>query len=67
MKCGRSVCLPLVAHEPYVNQESWMLHTSPVKCGCPVCRTCKSYVDGYGKLPEEREDYGKTGNLLINL
>ena len=27
----------------------------------------ENYVDGYGKLPEEREDYGKTGNLLINL
>ena len=28
---------------------------------------CKNYVDSYRKLPEEREDYEKTGNLLIRL
>ena len=27
----------------------------------------ENYIDGYGKLLEEREDYGKTGNLPINL
>ena len=27
----------------------------------------ENYVDGYGKLPEEPEDYRKTGNLPINL
>ena len=59
MKCGGSVRLPLDAHEPYINRELWMFRTSPVKRGCPVCHTRESYVDGYGKLPEEREDYGK--------
>ena len=27
----------------------------------------ENYVDGYGKLLEDQEDDGKTGNLLINL
>ena len=67
MKRGRSVRLPLVTHEPYVNRDSWMFHTSPVKRGQPVCRMCENFVDGYRKLLDEREDYGKTGNLPINL
>ena len=67
MKRGHSVHLSLVTHEPNVNRESWMFRTSPVKRGCPVCCTCENYVDGYGKLLEEQEDYVKMGNLLINL
>ena len=67
MKCGCSIHLLLVAHEPYVNCESWMFHTSPVKCGQSVCRTYENYVDSYGKLPEEWEGDGKMGNLLISL
>ena len=67
MKRGRSVRLPLVAHEPYANCESWMFRTSPMQCGWPVCRMRENYIDGYRKLPEEWEDYGKTGNLPISL
>ena len=40
---------------------------SPVKRGRSVCHTHENYVDGYGKLPEEREGDGKTGILPINL
>ena len=60
MKRGRSVRLPVVVHEPYVNRESWMFVRLPLVAH-------KNYVDGYGKLPEEREGDGKTGNLPINL
>ena len=67
MKCGCSIRLPSVAHEPYVNRESWMFHTSPVRHGRSVCHTYENYVDGYGKLPEERESDRKPGNLPINL
>ena len=67
MKRGRSIHLPLVAHKPYVNHESWMFHTSPMKRGQSVCHTYENYVDGYGKLPEDQEGDGKTGNLPINL
>ena len=40
---------------------------STMKHGRSVCRTHENYVDGYRKLPEEREGDGKTGNLPINL
>ena len=59
VKRGHSVRLPLVMHEPYINRESWMLRTSAVKHGCPVCCMRENYVDGYEKLPEEREGDGK--------
>ena len=67
MKCGRSVCLPLVTHELYINRESWMFRTSPMKHGRSVCHTYENCIDGYGKLLEEREEDSKMGNLPINL
>ena len=63
MKYERSVHLPLVAYVPYINWKSWMFHTSPVQHGRPVHHTCKNYVDGDGKLPEDQEGDGNAGNL----
>ena len=63
MKHGHSVRLPLVGYEPYINRKSWMLCTSPMKCGGPVCRMCGNYIDVYGKLPEDWEGDGNAGNL----
>ena len=63
MKRGHSVCLPLVAYEPYVNRKLWMFHTSPMKCGQPVCHTRENYVDSYRKLLEDREGDSNVGNL----
>ena len=67
MKWGHSVRLPLVAHEPYVNRESWMFRTLPVKRGQSVCHMYENYIDGYGKLPEDWEGNGNMGNLPITL
>ena len=36
---------------------------SPVKRGLPVCCMRENYVEGYGKLPEDREGDGNAGNL----
>ena len=63
MKHECSICLPLVAYEPYVNRESWMFRTSPMKCGWPVCHMYENYVDGDGKLLEDREGDSNIGNL----
>ena len=63
VKCGHSIHLPLVVYELYVNHKPWMFHTSPVKRGRPVCCTYENYVDGYGKLPEDREGDSNVGNL----
>ena len=57
MSRARTVRQPRVLDVPYVTRETWVI------C-LPYAR---NYVDGYGKLPEEREDDGKMGNLLINL
>ena len=63
VKRERSVCLPLVAYELYVNHKSWMSHMSPMKHGLPVCRTRENYVDSCRKLPEDREGDSNVGNL----
>ena len=57
VSCAQTVCQPRVLDVPYVTRETWVICLPYVE----------NYVDGYGKLPEQREDYGKTVNLPINL